>query len=401
MLEANFLLFGLSLLSGLYWLWALACAVAFGHRHPSRRRFSPPVTVLKPLCGNDGYLYENLRSFCEQAYPRYQLVFGVRDHDDPAVRVVNRLMQEFPDLDVTLVVSDHSIGNNPKISNLSNLYGRAKYDTLVLADSDMRVGPDYLSVIVAPLEDRSVGLVTCLYKGTAPTGLWSTLGAMFINEWFFPSALVGARLGLLRYAFGATIACRRDTLASVGGFEALADYLADDYMLGWLVSHLGSRVVLAPYVVENVVVEKDLKTLFFHELRWTRTFRTVRPVQYFLSIVTYGIPLSLLFLLSSGMSQLALATVGSHLVLRYVCRTILYQTLRPSLGSSSAWLVPVRDVLTFVLWLLSFLGGSIRWNRYRFRVRADGRLHLGTAVRIERSAGRPSEPVPLGQKQEG
>jgi ceramide glucosyltransferase len=398
MSKTDFLLFGLTVLSGVYWLSALASAIAFGRRRPGRARLSPPVTVLKPLWKNDGYLYENLRSFCEQDYPRYQVIFGVQDHDDPAVPVVNRLIREFPDHDLTLVVSDRLIGSNLKVSNLSNLWRRAKYDTLVLADSDMRVGPHYLSAVVAPLEERSVGLVTCLYKGIAPGGLWSTLGAMFINEWFFPSALVGARLEPLRHAFGATIGCRRDTLAAVGGFEVLADYLADDYMLGSLISRRGLRIALAPYVVENVVVEKDFRTLFFHELRWTRTFRTVRPIPYFLSVVTFGIPLSLFFLVSSGLSHLALAAFAAHFALRCGGRAILYRTLRLPVSWRHAWLVPLRDLLSFILWTMSFLGQSVRWNGHRFRVHVDGRLRAATEVGTEVPANGPREPVALGQK---
>ena len=400
MSKINLLLFGLTIVSAIYWLSAMVVTSRFGRRRFRCRGFYPPVTVLKPLCGADRYLYDNLRSFCEQDYPKYQVIFGVREQDDPAVQVVNRLIQEFPHLDLTLVVSDRRIGTNLKVSNLSNLCRQAKYNTLVLADSDMRVGPDYLSAVVAPLEDQTVGVVTCLYKGGAPDGLWSTLGAMFINEWFFPSALVAAWLGPLRHAFGATIACRRDTLASIGGFEALADYLADDYMLGRLVSRQGLRIALSSYVVENVVVEKDLQTLFFHELRWTRTFRTVRPVSYFLSFVTYGIPLSFFFLVSSGLSRLAVGTFAGHLVLRYGAHVFLHRTLRLSVPWYSAWLVPIRDVLSFILWALSFLGQSVRWNGHRFRVQADGRLRPAIKAGPALPTTGFSEPVSLGQKWE-
>lgn len=391
-------LFGLTVLSGCYGLWALACAIAFGRQRPGHPRVAPPVSVLKPLCGGDGHLYENLRSFCEQDYPTYQLIFGVRDRDDPAVRVVNRLIREFPHLDLMLVVSDRLIGSNPKVSNLSNLYPRARYDTLVLADSDMRVGPDYLSAVVAPLEDRTVGLVTCLYKGIPSGGLWSALGAMFINEWFFPAALVGARLEPLRHAFGATMACRRDTLRAVGGLEALADHLADDYRLGWLISRRGFRVVLSPYLVENVVMDKDVGSLFFHELRWARTFRTVRPIGYFLSGLTFGIPLSVLFLMSAGLSRLALTVFVVQLVLRYGGRVILSRTLGLSVAWSSAWLVPVRDALSLTLWALSFLGSSVRWNGHRLRVRRDGRLRPDTGVGTDALTPGSPEPVQLGQQ---
>ncbi len=392
MSNLDYLLFGLTVLSGLYWIGALIC-VSASARHPSApSRFLPPVTVLKPLWSDDGRLYENLRTFCDQDYPAYQIVFGVRDKADPAVRVVHRLIREFPQRDLTLVVSDHRLGANLKIANLWNLSGHAKYETLVFADSDMHVGPDYLRAVVAPLEDRSVGLVTCLYKGVAPTGLCSTLGAMFINEWFYPSALVGAKIEPLRHAFGATIACRRDVLASVGGLEALADYLADDYQLGWLVSRRGLRVALSPYVVENVASEKSLASLFFHELRWTRTFRVVRPVSYFCSGVTYGIPLSLLFLLSTGLSRLAIGLFTAHVVLRCVGRVSVHRALGLPGVWSSLWLVPIRDGLSFILWVLSFMGRTVRWNDQRLRVDGEGRIRRDLPAAVEY----PTQPVPLG-----
>src|SRR5574337_1323744 len=400
MSEVSLLFFGLTIVSAVYWLGAIVVAGRFGRRRVHPTGFSPPVTVLKPLCGDDRHLYDTLQSFCEQDYPAFQVIFGVRDRKDPAARVVQRLIREFPNCDLQLIVSDRLIGANLKVSNLSNLCRWAKYDTLVLADSDMRVGPDYLRAVVAPLQDRTVGLVTCLYRGIARGGLWSTLGSMFINEWFFPSALVAARLGPLRHAFGATIACRRDTLASIGGFEALADFLADDYMLGRLVSQQGFRIALSSYVVKNVVVAKDLRGLFFHELRWTRTFRTVRPIPYFLSFVTYGIPLSFFFLVSSGLSRLAVGAFAGHLVLRYGTHVFFHRTLRLSVPWYSAWLVPLRDVLSFILWALSFLGQSVRWNSHRFRVQTDGRLRPAVTVGPALPAGGSAEPVSLGLKWE-
>lgn len=368
------LLVGLTLISALYWLGALAWTIAFRLRLPGAASFCPPVTVLKPLCGSDPHLYENLRSFCTQVYPKYQVVFGTRDPTDPAIQVVNQLIREFPDRDLGLVVRERLIGTNFKVSNLANCYERAKYDVLVFADSDMRVRPDYLGAIVAPLEDAQVGMVTCLYTGVPTAGVWSMLGAMFINEWFFPSAVVASRLHGLRYGFGATMACRRETLEAIGGFESLADYLADDYRLGWLVARRGYRVVLSPYVVSNVVVEREFKTFFFHELRWARTFRTAAPVGYPLSVVTYGVPLTFLLLLASRFSGTAAIAFLSQLVLRLTTHAVLRRVLHLPRQWSAAWLVPVRDALTFALWAISFLGRRVRWNGDDFAVLADGRL---------------------------
>lgn len=376
MSEVSLLLFGLTAVSALYWLGAIFAARGFGRQRVPRTEFAPPVTVLKPLCGADQYLYDNLRSFCEQNYPTFQVIFGVRASDDPATRVVHRLIREFPDRDLMLVVSDRLIGANLKVSNLANLYRHAKYRTLALSDSDIRVRPDYLKMVVAPLEDRQVGLVTCLYKGVPKDGVWSALGAMFINEWFFPSALVASRLETLRYVFGATIACRAEMIEVIGGFESLAEYLADDYMLGRLLTYRGFSIVLSPYVVETVVVERQFKMLFFHELRWTRTFRTARPLGYLCSVVTYGLPLSFLFLVASSFAAAAVVVFAGHLALRLINSVVVRRVLRAPGPWSVIWLVPVRDALSFTLWILSFLGRSVRWNGHRFRVHRDGTFRL-------------------------
>ena len=371
---------GLVILSAVYWLAALAAVAFYRRRRPSTSGPASPVTILKPLRGDDGQLYQNLRSFCRQDYRDFEIVFGVRHLQDPAVAVVERLRHEFPGLELKLVADSRTIGTNLKVSNLANLVRHAKHDTLIVADSDMRVDPGYVRAVVGPLEDPRVGLVTCLYRGVAPRGVASQLGAMFINEWFLPAALVGTHVERLRHAFGATIACRRDTLRSIGGFEAIADQLADDYMLGWLVSGLGLRVVLVPYVVENVVTERNLRTLLVHELRWARTFRTLRPVTYCCSLLTYGIPLSVLWLVASGGSGPACVATALHVGLRVVGRRGLYRALGQPPPWSGTWLVPIRDLVSFVVGIVSFLGRTVRWNDEPFHVHRDGRLERRAAI---------------------
>jgi hopanoid biosynthesis associated glycosyl transferase protein HpnI len=290
------------------------------------------------------------------------------------VAIVERLRREFPARDLTLVVSDRLIGSNRKVSNLANLGRRAKYEVLLIADSDIRVGPGYLRAVVDGLRDRSVGLVTCLYRAAAARTLASRLGAMSINEWFLPSAVVAARLERIRFACGATIACRRTTLAAVGGFAAVADYLADDYMLACLVEREGLRVVVSPYVVTTVVAEADLPSLFFHELRWARTIRIARPLAYFGSLVTHGVVLSALFALSTGPSGLGLAGLVAHLGLRCGGRLVLSGALEVPATWRESWAVLLRDVLSFAIWALSFLGRRVRWKDQRLSVGSDGKI---------------------------
>ena len=396
----DFAFLGLVILAAVYWLAAFASVVLYRRRRPSASDVASPVTILKPLRGNDGQLYENLRSFCLQDYRSFEILFGVRHLHDPAVAVVERLSHEFPGLELKLVADSRTIGTNLKVSNLANLVRHAKHDTLIVADSDMRVGSGYVRSVVGPLEDRRVGLVTCLYRGVAPYGVASHLGAMFINEWFLPAALVGTYVEPLRHAFGATIAFRRDTLDSIGGFEAVADQLADDYMLGWLVSERGLRVMLVPYVVENVVTERNLQTLILHELRWARTFRTLRPVAYFCSLFTYGIPLSVLWLAASRGCGAAWIALGAHIGLRAVGRLVLYRSLGQPLPWFDTWLVPVRDVVSFVVGILSFLGRTVRWNDEAFRVRRGGRLERRVETGDQRSRAGSAEAPPTASQWE-
>jgi len=397
----DFVFLGLVIFAAVYWLVAFVSVVLYRRRRLSTSDVAPPVTILKPLRGNHGQLYENLRSFCLQDYRSFEVVFGVRDLHDPAVTVVERLRHEFPGLELKLVADRRTIGTNLKVSNLANLVRHAKHDTLVIADSDMRVGPGYLRAVVGPLEDHRVGLVTCLYRGVASHGLASRLGAMFINEWFRPAALVDTHVERLRHAFGATIACRRDTLDSIGGFEAVADYLADDYMLGRLVSGRGLGVVLVPYVVENVVTERSLPRLFLHELRWARTFRTLRPVTYFCSLFTYGIPLSILWLAASSGSRPAWVAIGLHVGLRALGRVVLYRSLGQPPPWSDTWLVPIRDAVSFVVVILSFLGRQVRWNDERLRVRRDGRLERRVRIGGRADLAGPAEvPAPASEWEE-
>ncbi len=326
------------------------------------------VTVLKPLCGVDAATYDCLRTFCVQRHPRYQIVFGVQDPLDPVQDVVRRLQREFADLPIDLVVDARQHGANRKVGNLINMSAHARHDHLVIADSDIRVEPDYLEAVVAPLRDAAVGIVTCAYRGVPQPGLPSLLGALFINDWFLPSVRVAAATGSREFAFGATIALRRDTLTAIGGFEAIADHLADDYQLGELSRAIGLRTVLSEVLVETVVNERNFGELLRHDLRWLRTIRAVRPVGYALSGITFGLPVAAIGAALAGGAPPALALLG----LGAGARFMLHLAARRPGESWFTWpALPLGDVLGFALWCWGFAARSVRWRQDRYLLTSD------------------------------
>jgi ceramide glucosyltransferase len=359
------------------WVYAIGSVIAaaiVARRRLALPQYRPPVSVLKPLYGSEPGLYENLRSFVDQDYPGRQIVFGVRNPADGALPIVRRLIAERPDRDIALVVDPRATGSNLKIANLANMLPAARHDVLVFADSDMHVGPRYLATVTAPLQDPAVGVVTCVYKGRPTGGLWSRLGAMFINFTFLPSALCGEVLGVGGGCFGATIAMRRDVLDRAGGLAVVRDELADDHRLGAAVRDLGLKIVLSPYMVDSSVSEADLGCLWRHELRWARTVRGQAPIGFAGSVVTHGVAIALLAALACGFSLTSAAFLLITCVLRWGTALAIARILR--LPVDGLWLLPPRDVLSFAVYLAGFCGRNVSWRDHAFRVEASGRMTL-------------------------
>jgi ceramide glucosyltransferase len=372
------LLFVATLISVAYLAVVLWCAARFVARPPAANGWRPPVSVLKPLCGLEPFLEENLRSFCTQDYPEYEVVLGVRTPDDPAARVIDRLSAEGHGCRLELVADGRMFGPNAKVSNLANMYEHAKHDVIVVADSDMRVDRTWLAHVVAPLGDPEVGLVTCLYRARALGDLPSTLGAMHVNEWFAPAVLVAARFSAGPFGFGSTLALRRETLKAVGGFRALSEYLADDYVLAARVAERGRRIALSPTVVDMVVSEPRLGSLLAHELRWARVVRSVRPLGWTFSGLTHALPLALAYCIASTFSPVSTVMLGLALSLRIAVHTLVPSCLGVP-ARRAPWLIPLRDALSLVVWALSFLGSTVEWRGQRMSVCRGGLA--GTAKR--------------------
>jgi ceramide glucosyltransferase len=330
---------------------------------------APGATVLKPLCGAEPQLYECLRSFCEQAYPCFQIVFGVRDPQDPAIAVVERLRREYPHCDLELIVDPSEHGSSPKVSNLINMVRAARHDTLVIADSDVRVPADYLGQVLSPLADPRVGIVTCAYRGIPCGGPWSLLLAAFVNDWFMPSVYVAAALGSRAFVSGVTIALKRGALAAAGGFEAIADQLADDYRLGELMRAQGLSTVLSGVIVETQIDERSARALIRHELRWLRTIRAVRPAGYASAFITFALPSAVLGALLARWAEAALAMLAVTALARLLLH---FDVRRTTTAASELWVLPVGDTLAFGLWCWGFLSRRVHWRQARYRVARDG-----------------------------
>jgi ceramide glucosyltransferase len=359
-----------------YQLLALFAFRRLAFQKADKPQNRPPVTLLKPLCGEEPRLYENLRSFCALDYEGLQIVFGVRERDDRAIAVVRRLQTEFPEADIDLVIDPRVYGTNYKVSNLMNIMDAAKHDVLVLSDSDMRVEPDYLDAVLGALERPGVGLATCLYIGEPTPGVCSALGAAGVNFWFLPSAAVSKMLGGKRGCYGATIALTRATLERVGGFAAVKDQLADDYALGELVSQSGGQVVVAPYFPRTTVHEPDAEILFRHEMRWARTIRNTAPIGYAGSVITHPAPLALAGAGLGAVAGLPWPVLITISAIAGLCRFALVAQVTRTLAAPKPawWLVAARDAMSLLILVLAFCGRSVSWRNSAFRVDRAGAL---------------------------
>ncbi|MGA2961983.1 MAG: bacteriohopanetetrol glucosamine biosynthesis glycosyltransferase HpnI [Candidatus Korobacteraceae bacterium] len=352
---------------------------------------TPPISILKPLRGADPRMYEAFRSHCLQDYPVFEIIFGVADASDPAVAEVERLRQEFPSQSIHLMVCPELLGTNRKVSTLVQLLPLARYDLLLINDSDIRVPPDYLRQIAAGFASRGAairtGMVTALYRaaanpskpttglsGTSAAGstLASRLEALTVATDFAGGVLSAYALeGRLTFGLGSTLAVRREALEAIGGLRALLDYLADDYELGNRIARAGFEVVLAPLVVETQLPNATFREMFQHQLRWARTIRDRRLGGYIGLGVTYVVPWALLACLFSGLAGWSLGLLAVTGLLRFAVAAVLCTSvLRDEAADLDLWLLPLRDVVALLVWIASFAGNTVEWRGERFRLHA-------------------------------
>lgn len=359
--------------------YALLSAVLVGRfmrEEPNASAQGTAVTILKPLYRVEPDLFQNLETFFAQDYAGpLQIVFGVHDEADPAVEVVRALQAKYPHADTAIVADTALYGANAKISNLINMLPRAKHGTLVLSDSDIAVGRRWLAQVVSALARPGVGIVTCLYTGEpAREGhkLWSSLGAMGSSYTFLPNAVTGRSLGLAFPCMGSTIALKRATLDEVGGFAAFADQLADDYEMGRAVRAKGYTLAIPALGVGHTAAENSLSDLVRHELRWTRTVRMLDPAGHAGSLVTHGFAFALMAAILLNFSVPALGV----LALTLSARLFLKYRIDGAFGTYAGpyWLVPVRDLLSFGVFVASLYGETVHWRGTHFAVEPSGAM---------------------------
>jgi ceramide glucosyltransferase len=333
-----------------------------------------PVSVLKPLHGLDEGLEDNLRSFFTQDYPDFELLFAARDADDPALSLVRRLSAQFPSVRARILVAGEPPWPNAKAWSLALMMREARNDLLVMSDSDIMAAPDLLRVIAAQFQDERLAVATCPYRAVPGRSIWSTLEALGMNTEFWGGVFTARLVERgVRFAIGPTVAARRRVIESIGGWEYLSRYLAEDFVLGQAAADRGHGVALSRFVVEHRIGSQRWRANFAHRLRWNRSTRRSRPAGYVGQLFTHPLPIALLLtMLGSGWRLWALAAA---LVFRAASAyAVSSMALQDRLSSRLWYLIPVQDVLSFVFWLAGFVGNTIHWRGRIYRVLRDGRF---------------------------
>jgi len=372
-----------------YYAVATVMAWRFFRRERARKlqEYTPRVSVLKPVRGIDFGSYENFASFCRQDYPSYEILFATNDNADLAVPLIQRLMADFPERRIRLLVGAEHLGANRKVNNLARLAKEAQHEILVLSDGDVRVGPNYLREVVAPFADGGIGAVTCFYSAIAEKNLGAELEAIGAASDFFAGVFVANGMEGMSFALGASIATTKRWLGKIGGFAAFADMLADDYELGHRIAKAGGRVVLSREVVWTMYPAQTARGFWDHQLRWARTVRLCRPASYFGLLLTHGLPWALLAAIVAPTGWIGAAYLLAYLVLRLgMAWTVGVWGVGDDVLRRKFWLVPLRDLLNFGVWLASFASNRITWGGDEYVLRKGRMIFLGAAPGDARSA---------------
>lgn len=361
-----------------YSLISLFCALKYFKTKKNLTDVIPQlnISIIKPVKGMDEDSYNNFASFCRQDFSgEQQIVFAVASPDDPVIPVIRQLILDFPSHDIELCINPALHGPNYKVSNLINAFPQASHEIIIINDSDIKVPTEYLSSITSHFADAEVGLVTSLYRTSSVHGVATALEALGFTVEMIPNVMVARQLEGLTFALGASMAVRRTALEAIGGFAVLSDYLADDYQLGNKIYSAGWRIALDSCFVESVMKAENIATVMSRQLRWARTMRASRPGGYLASGITLPFPAILLATLLAPTLYIGLAASALLYAVRLsVCTIFSRSFVNDSLLPSWLWLVPLRDMLAFFSWALSFLGNKVEWRGSRFILRPGGKI---------------------------
>ena len=362
-----------------YYIVAISACVRFFRRE--RRKtlpdFQPPVSLLKPIHGVDFGIRENFESFCRQNYGEYEILFCVNDLTDPAVPVVQKLISDFPKIPIRLLSCAEQIGANRKVNNLALLAREARHELLIQTDGDVRVGPNFLRELAAPFASEKVGVVSCFYRGIVEPSLPAELEAVGAVTDLFAGAMVADWKEGVTFALGAAVATTKTWLAKIGGYEAIADYLADDYEIGNRIYRAGAHVLLSREAVWTMYPARTLRGFWEHQVRWARTTRLVRPVSYLGMLVTHGLPWAVAAALCAPWAGIAAAYLAAYLVMRLsLAWTAGVWGLEDELVRRRLWLVPIRDAVHFAVWIAAFTSNRVHWSGRDFHIRKDKMIPL-------------------------
>ncbi len=361
----------------------------------------PAATMMKPLCGLEPRLEENLTSFFLQDYPEFEILFGTRDARDPALKIVQRLCARYPQVRVKVVFSGEPDQPNAKVCTLREMFAQASHEYVVISDSDVGVEPDYLRRVVAPLLDDETGLVMCLYRGVPTGGFWAGLEALGMSVEMAAGVVAASSMGEVNFALGPTMATRRKVVESVGGIGVLAEYCADDYVLGNLVAKSGRKVVISDKVIDHYVVNRSFKTSMLHQKRWMMSTRFSIPVGHASSVMSFATPFGVLAAIAGwncGHLALGLALLGWTLINRMVMSVAVgWAVVRDRRALEYCWLYPLRDLMGFGFWLASYAGDIVDWRGEKYRLVTGGRMVRVNAAGKVAPTGAPGDDS--GEKQ--
>jgi ceramide glucosyltransferase len=355
-----------------FYLIAILAAVRWFQRERSRTLplFTPPVSLLKPVRGTDESTYENFESFCRIDYPEFEILFCVNELSDPAVPLIRKLIENYPERQIRMFSNAQQVGSNRKVNNLALIAREARHEILVQSDGDVRVGPNYLREVVAPFADSAVGVNSCFYRGIAARDLGAEVEAVGAASDFFAGALVADWTEGVTFALGASVVTTKSWLSKIAGYESLANVLADDYEIGNRIHNAGGKVLLSREAVWTIYPAQGLKGFWEHQVRWARTVRIVRPASYLGLLFTQGLPWTLLAMLAAPTGAVAAAFLLGYFVFRLTMAWVVgVWGIRDEVLRRRMWLVPIRDLIYFAVWMAGFLSNRVYWGGTQYEVR--------------------------------